>query len=195
MTHPFSDLWNDDTELYPQIAELVEGRQTILDAGCGDGSLAYYLAGLGHEVIGVDNYFSGNPEDLPEETDQAHFLLADATNLPFGYDSFDAVVSVSMLHETNGALAIGEMRKVLKPDGLIVIADSVKLNPLGALSTGIRRAWVGRGKTPKPADTIKPDLGWVKSREAVTSGLPGCTWRKVGSGRFIATWQRDNNLG
>lgn len=195
MRHPFSGRWNDDTELYPQIAELVDGRQTILDVGCGDGSLAYYLADLGHEVIGVDNYFSGNPEDLPEENDRAHFLLADATNLPFGYDSFDAVVSVSMLHETNAALAIGEMRKVLKPDGLIVIADSVKLNPLGALSTSIRRAWVRRGKTPKPADTIKPELGWAKSRETVASGLPGCTWERVGSGRFIATWQRDNNLG
>ena len=189
MTHPFSGRWNDDTELYPQIAELVDGRQTILDVGCGDGSLAYYLADLGHEVIGVDNYFSGNPEDLPEENDRAHFLLADATNLPFGYDSFDAVVSVSMLHETNAALAIGEMRKVLKPGGLVVIVDSAVSNPLQSAAASVRRAWVGRGKTRKKVETIRPVLGWKKTRELVEAGLPGCTWKRVGSGRYLATWR------
>ena len=38
--HPFAQQWNHNTRHYPKIANLVEGRQVILDVGCGEGTLA-----------------------------------------------------------------------------------------------------------------------------------------------------------
>ncbi|MFT8394732.1 class I SAM-dependent methyltransferase [Propionibacterium sp.] len=42
--HPFAQRWNHNTHYYPRIAELVEGRHLVLDVGCGEGTLARYLA-------------------------------------------------------------------------------------------------------------------------------------------------------
>lgn len=42
--HPFAQRWNADTQYYPRIADLLEGHDVVLDAGCGEGTLARYLA-------------------------------------------------------------------------------------------------------------------------------------------------------
>lgn len=78
--HPFASQWNLDSELYPLVGDLLEGREVVLDVGCGDGTLARYLARRGHQVLGIDR----EPEVLPSDSEGTHFELADASNLPFG---------------------------------------------------------------------------------------------------------------
>ncbi len=91
----------------------------VLDAGCGDGALARRLAGLGGEVAGLDR--------------RGGDLRGDIRRLPFCDRRFDAAVCVLVLHYLDSPReALGELARVLRPGGRLVLADRVA-SPLPAL--------------------------------------------------------------
>jgi SAM-dependent methyltransferase len=111
---------------------LLRGR--ILDVGCGDGitDLALALRTGCRELVGVDP-FRGY-ERLGEVLDENHvprdvippslrFLPEDANHLPFEDDAFDVLVSWGSVEHIAGgyAQAMAEMRRVLRPGGLLFI--------------------------------------------------------------------------
>ena len=194
MAHPFDDRWNHNTAHYPRIAELVEGRHTVLDVGCGEGTLVRYLSSLGHEVVGIDSDNSVFPASSPE------LLLADARNIPFPARSFDAVVSVATLHHLgrpDAELALVEMRRVLKPGGRIVLLGLARNRGLGDLAQAsvdiVRTRIRDMGRTGWEPDTIKADadLSWSEARELVSSVLEGASWTRVPGYRYLAVWDAD----
>lgn len=88
----------------------------VLDLGCGAGSLRAQVAGL--HVIGVDVEPQGlahNP-NLPG-------VCAESHRLPFASGSFDFVICHhSLEHFRDAAGAIGEIRRVLKPQGRLFVS-------------------------------------------------------------------------
>lgn len=100
----------------------------ILDVATGTGAQAYELAKLGHEVVGVDL----SPEMLEQAQKKCskelklHFKQADATDLPFTTNEFDAI-SISLgLHDMPHEVeikALQEMKRVTKRNGKILIVD------------------------------------------------------------------------
>lgn len=190
--HPFADRWNHNTAQYPRIAELIAQCLTVLDVGCGEGTLSHYIAGQGHEVVGVDV----DPQILPADQDRAHFVLGDATGLSFMDDSFDAVVSVAALHQTRMDLALVEMRRVVRSGGLLVniglgldkgISDRFRsiADEVADLPSRIRNhAW--------EPDTIKmnPLLTWTETRQAIEEILPGASWQRLRGHRYLSVWRR-----
>ncbi len=190
--HPFAERWNHNSWRYPMIAELVADCPLVLDVGCGDGTLARYIAGQGHQVIGIDR----DRMVLPQDSEGTHFLLGDATGLPFPHDSFDAVVSVAVLHQTRLDLALVEMRRVLKPGGLLVdvgIARDKGINEVLRSACDIPGHLVARPGTTawEPQTTrIDPTLGWAETRDAIRLILPGAQFRRIGGWRYLATWRR-----
>lgn len=109
------------------------GREArVLDAGTGSGYLAFALAGLGAgEVIGVD--VEPDLYVLPAERAAVAALLtvgepervrlerADVHRLPFPDASFDLVCSMTAVeHFTDLERAVAEMRRVLRPGGVMV---------------------------------------------------------------------------
>lgn len=190
--HPFAQQWNHNTRHYPKIADLVEGRHVILDVGCGEGTLVRYLAGRGHQVIGVDR----DPAVLPPDSAGTHFMLGDATGLPFADDSFDAVVSVEVLHQTRMELALVEMRRVAKPGGLLVVLDTAKDGGLADLGWAVRdlvaEPITRVGTTAWEPEETKPPatLSWRQTRLAIDGILPGVEFRRIPGWRYLAIWQR-----
>lgn len=191
-THPFAQRWNNDTRHYPLIADLVADCPVVLDVGCGDGTLSRYLASLGHQVIGINR----DPSALPADSEGAHFIVAEASGLPFPDDSFDAVVSVMVLHRTRLELALVEMRRVLKPGGLFADVGSARDKGVGEV---LRSAaglpgdlLVRRGTTAWRAETHAQGarLGWEETRQAITRMLPQAQFRRIGGRRYLATWRR-----
>jgi SAM-dependent methyltransferase len=96
---------------------LPEGARTLLDVGCGDGALTNALA-EDFEVTGVDL----------SEAALAHVrttsVVASATDLPFGEDSFDVVLSSQVLEHLEDAdyrRALSEMRRVARTHVLISV--------------------------------------------------------------------------
>jgi ubiquinone/menaquinone biosynthesis C-methylase UbiE len=121
-----------------RLMELV-GRQqcrNALDLGCGAGHAAFAIAKAGTAVTAYDLA----PEMLAVVENAAMQRgLTDiktqqgaAEQLPFADDYFDLVVTrYSAHHWSNVPTALGEVRRVLKPAGSLVVIDTVAAeNPL-----------------------------------------------------------------
>jgi SAM-dependent methyltransferase len=99
---------------------------SILDAGCGTGSLAVALAKIGYDVSGIEQSAPGLAwlrQRASEDRNGLDLCLAqaDIQSLPFAVGFFDAVVCGEVLeHLAADAAAVAEIHRVLRPNGLCV---------------------------------------------------------------------------
>src|SRR5438477_45718 len=105
------------------IMYLPAGRQ-VLDVGCGHGRHARPLALTGQSVVGIDvsrKLLSIGKKATSSSQDfrSIEWVGADATALPFPDATFDAALSIAVLHHlpsrADRLLAVTEMRRVLRP--------------------------------------------------------------------------------
>jgi ubiquinone/menaquinone biosynthesis C-methylase UbiE len=98
----------------------------VLDIGCGDGRTIKEISKLTERIVGVDNDIKviklakRNLEALPK----TKIILADARAMPFGNSTFDYVICVGTFgnFESNKYKILKEMKRVLKPNGKIIIS-------------------------------------------------------------------------
>ncbi|MFF1613714.1 class I SAM-dependent methyltransferase [Amycolatopsis sp. NPDC058278] len=94
-----------------------------LDAACGTGRYAEFLARRGHRVIGVD----GSPDMLARARTRVppgEFLLGDLHRLPVADAGVDLVVcGLALTHVPALEPVLAEFARVLRPGGHLVIAD------------------------------------------------------------------------
>lgn len=121
----------------------------VLDLGCGMGGPGRFIADrFGCRVVGVDLVEAriGTARALAEMTrcaDRVEYRVADATALPFEKGSFSQVWTLDVsVHVRNKRALLGEIARVLKLGGLLVLHD--QMGPLTrAMLPVIRRApWV-----------------------------------------------------
>lgn len=107
----------------------IRSNHKILDVGCGTGTLtisasAYLEKGisigldLSHRMLTVAKSKSKNP--------RIHFILGNSSKMPFRSGSFDRVFLTFVLHELSPVVrqqTLKEVRRVLKPDGLLIAVD------------------------------------------------------------------------
>jgi ubiquinone/menaquinone biosynthesis C-methylase UbiE len=129
-------------------------RASVLDIGCGTGSLSVVIAGLGHDVIGVD--FS--PEMIARATAKAitaskqiEFHVMDAAHPTFSTRKFDVILCKNLfwaLPEPNRVLE--RWTNLLTPNGRLVMIEGVfhsgkglpSKNILEALPSSFTNVWV-----------------------------------------------------
>jgi SAM-dependent methyltransferase len=94
---------------------------TALDAACGTGRYAAYLAARGHHVVGVDS----SPDMLARaRVPDATFVRGDVHQLPLADGTVDIVVSaLALVHVPSLVPLIAEFARVLRPGGHLVISD------------------------------------------------------------------------
>jgi len=115
---------------------LAGGDERALDVGCGAGALALALAPLVREVVGVDRV----PELLAlareRAPENASFVEADATHLPYGEGEFDLAGTLRTLHHVpRPELVAAELARVTKVDGRVLVIDQIApVDPLDALA-------------------------------------------------------------
>jgi ubiquinone/menaquinone biosynthesis C-methylase UbiE len=101
----------------------------VLDVGTGKGLLAAALADEGRSVVSadVDRDELALAALLVAErglAERIRFLRADAAALPFAAASFGACAMMDVLHHlADDAAVFEEMVRVLRPGGLLVVAD------------------------------------------------------------------------
>lgn len=61
------------------------------------------------------------------------FMVADAHRLPVSTASVDLVVGLAILHHLDLAVALAEIRRVLRANGRLVVAEPLAYHPLAAL--------------------------------------------------------------
>ena len=97
-------------------------NKRVLDAGCGNGSYAYYAASYGAEVIAID--FSDAVSVAQENTKNmdVQVVQADITHSPFKEGTFDYIFSIGVLHHLpEPETGFHQLVPLLKPGALISI--------------------------------------------------------------------------
>jgi ubiquinone/menaquinone biosynthesis C-methylase UbiE len=111
--------------MHELLAELPVG--TALDAACGTGRHAAYLAELGHRVIGVD----GNAEMLAvaaEKLPGVDLSRGRLDALPLADDAVDLIVcGLALCHVPDLVPVFAEFARVLRPGGHLVVSDAHQL--------------------------------------------------------------------
>ena len=111
---------------YQLAAGLADSRR-VLDAACGEGyGTALMAAGGAVSATGVDAD-EQTVSHARAKYPGARFELADVHRLPFDEGSFDLVVSFETIEHVRDANAVlGEFRRVLSDDGLLLISTPNK---------------------------------------------------------------------
>jgi SAM-dependent methyltransferase len=115
--------------------ERVRGRgfRTALDIGCGEGRFCRMMKGYGLQVVGVD------PTDAliceaRRRDPGGDYRIGRAEALDFADGFFDLVVSyVTLVDIADLRSAIGEMARVLRPGGALLIANLTSFSTAGPL--------------------------------------------------------------
>ncbi|WP_049653410.1 class I SAM-dependent methyltransferase [Kitasatospora sp. MY 5-36] len=110
-------------------AALGNGPAEVLDCACGIGTQAIGLAALGHRVTGTDLSPVAAARATAEAAERGLRLptaAADMRELPFPDGRFDVVVCADnalphLLTAEDVRAALGEMRRVLRPGGLLLV--------------------------------------------------------------------------
>jgi ubiquinone/menaquinone biosynthesis C-methylase UbiE len=107
----------------PLVAEAVRGRSTarILDCGCGTGHNLGWLRDYGR-AVGIDLNRTGL--DFAKSRGDHTIAQATAASLPFPNHTFDVVTSFDVIYSLDDEVeagAIGEMFRVLRPQGFLVL--------------------------------------------------------------------------
>jgi 2-polyprenyl-3-methyl-5-hydroxy-6-metoxy-1,4-benzoquinol methylase len=113
----------------------------VLDVGCGTGSLSLVLAGLGHQVVGID--FSpamiARAQAKANAAGQAiEFHVMDAAAPALLPASFEALVSRHLLWALpDPAQALGRWASLLKPGGRLILIEGYWSTGAGLHAAGI----------------------------------------------------------
>ena len=130
-----------------RVTSCAAGR-LILDYGSGQGTYAISPAEAGARVVGVDITSRSTAMAVEKArragiADRCRFLLGDCERLPFGTGTFDLVQSMGVLSSLRHDRAFAELARVVKPEGTVIVVDTLGHNPLLNLN---RRLLYWRGR-------------------------------------------------
>ena len=108
------------------------GRLDVLDVGCGVGLTDAALEGRFGSIHGVD-VSDGATAEAAIANPWASYESFDGRTLPLADDRFDLVFAICVLHHIDPpdrSAFVAEMRRVVRPGGLVVVIEHNPLNPL-----------------------------------------------------------------
>ena len=147
---------------------VVRPRDRVLDACCGTGDLALAAERAGGRVTGVD-FAERMLERARKKSTAIDWVRADALDLPFPDESFDAVtVGFGVRNFADLEAGLGELARVLRSGGRFACLEITR--PQGALRPFFR-LWF---------DGLVPLAGKVVSGGAAYSYLPASVRRFPG---------------
>ena len=110
---------------WPKVAEFLNSLEKdsyVLDIGCGNGK--YLSVNENLKMFGTDR--SGNLLSIAKEKNiNSQFFVADSLKLPIKAESFDAAISIAVIHHFSNELlriqALKEMFRIVKKGGKILV--------------------------------------------------------------------------
>ena len=113
-----------DRELLLRFAEALRGRGPICDLGCGPAQVGRFLRDAGATVFGLDLSYGMLTEALRLNPDLG-FVQADMTALSLADDALAGIAAFYAIVNIPPEVlvpAFRELRRVLQPDGLLLLA-------------------------------------------------------------------------
>lgn len=139
----------------------------VLDVGCGIGAFSRLIEPSVGQLHGVDVSADAIAR-AAHENQRATFVAYDGKTLPYDRDRFDVAFAVCVFHHVARSERTGlalEMKRVVRPGGLIAIFEHNPWNPLTRLV--VRRIPFDEGVDLLPSGETRGllgDLGQLQSR-------------------------------
>ena len=134
----------------------VEPGMDLLDVACGTGNATLPAAKAGARVTGLDfapALLEVARERAADAMVEIDFVEGDAQELPFDDSSFDRVVSTfGHMFAPDHRRTADEMRRVLRPDGVIAVACWIPEGSIGRMARAIGDL------VPPPPGAVPPNL-------------------------------------
>lgn len=172
----------------------LEGKR-ILELGTGTGGTATLLAKKGASVVGIDllSFRLDEAKDRVkhhEVADSVDFSLMDATQLAFPDNTFDFVISKSVLVFTEHTETALECYRVLKPGGIAIFIENMQHHPAAWL---YRKLFLKYSRelhyfSKKNIDVIGEIYEYSEHREFHFLSLVALFWQKVISLPIFYRW-------
>jgi SAM-dependent methyltransferase len=163
----------------------------VLDAGCGTGDLAIWLAGRGHAVTGVD-FLSGPLEVARAKTQAAGvtatFLEMDALAIGEIPERFDAVTDCGLFHTFDDARRsayVAALGKLLEPGSRVFI---LCFSPAEPGEHGPRRVYESELRAAFSSGWVVEDI--EPARFEVVPGIPGAEFTPGGAHAWFVRVRR-----
>ena len=142
---------------------LAGAPKTALDVGCGEGRFCRMLRAAGVEATGIDPTQALLAQARRRDP-AGTYVEGGAERLPFDAGAFDLVVSyLSLIDIPIVAPAIGEMVRVMKPGGRLLIANLTNFNTAGQ-ETGWLLDDQGRRLRFTMDNYLEESAAWVEWR-------------------------------
>lgn len=140
-----------------EIRKEFKNPEKILDVGCGTGILLEELVKFGDLIVGID--FSNRMlEKAKERVEDVFLVAADADSLPFADNTFDAVISLTLLQNMpNPKETVFEMTRVTEKGGRVIVTALEKkysVEEVEGWMTLANLKSVKSGKIPESEDVI-----------------------------------------
>ena len=135
---PHSFFMRAKADLLRELIALRLGQEkpATLDVGCGVGSFHPLLRGTVGRLSGID-VSSASIVQARADNHDVDYRAFDGKSFPFGDGGFDLVTAICVLHHVAPAEwphFMNEMRRVVRPGGLICVVEHNPFNPLTRLA-------------------------------------------------------------
>lgn len=113
--------WNHNTAYYKWIKRQTADCQSVLDVGCGDGSLIAYLDDGIKDLTGIDVDSSCiSRTNSANRSSNTQFICCSFDDFET-QQSYDAIIFVASIHHMDMTAALERAKALLSPNGLLII--------------------------------------------------------------------------
>lgn len=107
--------------LDPLLASMSTPSPSLIDVGCGTGSLALELSSAGLTVVAADLNVPGLERIAREKRGRMLAIQANAEQIPVIDSTFDAAIALDVLEHADDRRVMFEIARVLKPGGSVIV--------------------------------------------------------------------------
>ena len=152
---------NSPYEYYFKLFKNLNKKIEILEIGSGVGQNTSRLLDMSFKVCATDISSASVKIMNKKFSKYKNFSskVADMEHLPFDDHTFDVICMAGSLSYGDNQIVMNEIYKVLKPDGIVIIVDSLNNNPIYQFNRYIRYLLNKRSKS-----TLKriPDINLIE---------------------------------
>jgi len=193
--------WNHNYAYNSWVSKKVGKRISILDVGCGDGTLAQYLRTADNNILGIDISDSAiQKANKKNSYSNVSFLQTTFEDFQENNKKFDAIVFVASIHHMDMINAIDKAKKLLTKNGVLIIVGLAKPSSLSDWIVELARIIPSRIISVIKKNTTSEELNIDVSydfptmnevRQILNEKLCGYTLRYGLHYRYLLTWENN----
>ena len=193
--------WNHNYAYNQWVSKKVEKRNSILDVGCGDGTLALYLRTKDNNIVGIDiSNSSIQKANKKNSHSNVSFVQTSFEDLVAKNGSFDAIIFVASIHHMDMVNAVDKAKKLLAKNGVLIIVGLAKpstlIDKIVELTRIIPSKIVSSIKENKTSEELNIDVSYDfptmnEVRHICNEKLSGYILKYGLHYRYLLTWENN----